>query len=312
MSVAETLDVAIVARDEANHIAQTLASIQRQEADARYRFHVTVAADACEDDTAERAQAAIDGFAPRPDISFRVLEIAASGKNNAINTVLAETASEHFIYGDGDATFSANCFRKVAETLENPAVWACGPVSRQIIHPDLLGTALGNLHMVRQLYIEYSRSVPAPIGRLLGFRRRLLNNNKIPLDALAEERYITLTAIQKYGRSAVETIRGASVYATAARTMEDFLQIGDRIATVRKLFVAAYPELGELLRELSREASRRAPPRHAVERLLIPRLVEEGIDPSWLQEWYRIQAGAKPREELIRADGTWLPASSTK
>ncbi len=312
MSFAETVTVALVACDEANNIARTLASVNAQEGDERYHFRVTVAANGCKDDTAERATAAIESFEPRPDISYRVKKISTPGKNNAINEVFADSPSRLGMYGDCDAVFSSNCFGQIVKTLEQPEVWASGPVSRQIIHPKLVGTELGNILRAKQLEIECSGNVPAPVGRLIGFRRELLDDEKIPLNALADERFITLTAIRRHGRPAVKTIQEASVFANAAQTVEDFRQTGDRIATVRKMFVAAYPELGALLHELTLETSRRAPPEEEVRRQVTSRLIEEGIDPACLDEWHRLRAAAKPRPELIRSDGTWQPTLSTK
>ncbi len=321
MSSAETIPVAITARNESNLIGRTLRSIQNQESDERYHFAVTVAASACDDNTAERAQKVIDGFESRPDISYQVKEISQAGKNHAINRVLSENASDDnrcgkFIYGDGDAAFSSNCLRRIAETLDQPEVWVCGPVSRQIIHPDVMGTPLGNIQRARQLEVAYrlaaDKRFVLPIGRLMGFRRGLLGYNQLPHNALSEDRYLTLIATQRYGPEAVKTILNASVFANAAQTIEDFKQTGDRIATVRRLLVQAYPELGNLLHELTLEASRRAPPPEKIRQHVIAQLIKEDIDPACLDEWHRLKASAQPRDELMLDDGTWRPALSTK
>jgi cellulose synthase/poly-beta-1,6-N-acetylglucosamine synthase-like glycosyltransferase len=312
VSVTETINVALVARDESKHVARTLESVYLQQPHDRYRFDMHVVANACEDDTADVARNKISSFEPRPDMSFSVIELTEAGKNNAINTILALSDDELAIYGDTDALFSSDCFYKVADTLQDPDIWVTGPFSRQIIGPEIVDPTVRGLHRVRQLYNECTRFVPQPVGAMIGFKRALLETGRIPLDALADDRYLTLTAVQKYGLKAVQTIKEASVFTKATSTMEDFIKKGDRIATVSKHFTDTYPELGKLLKQLRTDAARRAPPREEVNKVLIPRLTEEGIDPALFGKWLEMRAAARPRPELLRAGLTWDPIATTK
>ncbi len=310
MLTRERIDIAIIARDEEGLIADTIKSAHGQDTSNKYHFAITVEANACNDNTVDRAEETIAALPPREGLSFAVEESDEAGKNATINRALGKSATRFFMYADADVLFSADCFRLVAQALEAPDTWVGGPVSKQLIPHHLLGTTLGKLHLVRQLYNQFAGYVPAPMGRMIGFRRDLVG--EIPLHALADERYITLSAIRDHGTGSVKTVRGASVYAKAAGTMQEFLDIGDRIATVRQKFVRDFPELGTILQQVTRESQASAPSREAVEELLVPHLIHEGIDPAILQLWYDIKSGAVPKAELLDPDWGWKRSATTK
>lgn len=311
----ETIDVAVIARNEEGMIADTLTSINNQVLDGRYQFNVTVWPNACTDHTAEVARKTIASFASkkRSALSYAVVEREQGGKNLTLNTALAGSKTDLFIYTDGDVTFSDNCFTAVADKLHEPGVVVSGAVSRKVIAPGT-DPVVAKFHTLRQLlYDAYATEgyVRQPMGAMMGFRRMLLD--EIPLEALAEDLYVVLLAAARFGVAASQAAPEAIVYGVATQTMDDYVGREKRIWVANQKLVAQYPEFKEVYEALYVRHHPRS--REQIDERLLPLLAEANLTKEDLEHWHNVRADINQTAELkdfLRPDGSWVPIESTK
>ena len=117
---APDLTIIIPASNEERYIGACLDSLLAQD-DAAGTIDVVVAANGCQDETAERADSRGGAFADR-GWRLRVLTIAEGGKTNALNRAEAVAdASAPRIYLDADVTCDATLLGQLRSALATPA-----------------------------------------------------------------------------------------------------------------------------------------------------------------------------------------------
>lgn len=308
------IDVAIPAHNEEGLIEITLRSIYGQVPCDKYLFAFHLVANDCTDRTVEIAKETIRKFKKRPDQEYRVIEKAEAGKARAINTVLSKSQSDIFIYADADVTFSDSCFEKVADDLLLKGAVVSGATPDISIPESIKNTEIGHLHRAWQLYVKESQVAPAPIGRMLGFRKSLLD--KLPENIAAEDKFIALSAIDKLGYEKVRTVPGAIAYSVPAKTVQDAVrQTARNVAAINQL-LNLYPDL-----QKAREAELRAREKstrsiHESIDAVKRKLEKEGIAPQIADRMNMLIQQARElgdkSPELISSDGRWDPILSTK
>lgn len=308
------IDVAIPAHNEEGLIEMTLRSIYGQTPSDRYIFAFTVVANGCTDNTVKIAKETIGQFKKRPDQEYRVIEQSVTGKARAINTILSKGQSDILIYADADVTFSESCFEKVADDLVQEGAVVSGATPDILIPESIKNTEIGHLHRAWQLYINRSQTTPAPIGRMLGFRRSLLD--KLPENIAAEDKFIALSAMQQFGYEQVRSMPEAIVYSVPPKTIQEAIkQTARNIAAMNQLF-NLYPELRKVREEELIARGKYTHSEPSVIEDVKHQLKEEGIDPHVVDQMRALIQQAEERgdksPELISNDGRWEPILSTK
>jgi glycosyltransferase involved in cell wall biosynthesis len=175
----EVIDVALPVRNEAGMVARTLRSIHAQIVDEEYLFHVSVLPNACTDQTYRIARKTIDELekSPHPRITYELKYNSQPGKIRALNRELSCSNTAIFMYVDGDAILSPNCFSAVTARLKQDGIYVSGAVSKKIITPDTNDT-VKSFHRLRAALFESLQSMGRwrqPMGAMLAFRRNILD-----------------------------------------------------------------------------------------------------------------------------------------
>lgn len=313
-------ELVIPARNEALHIDATLRSLHVQEligTDEKYA--ITVVVNACSDRTAEQAEETVETLAPRPELRYSIVEETEPGKNNAINSRLEASNSEHFMYMDADVVLSPRGLRRVSENLRRKGVMISGALTRTVIPEEIATTAFGKLLRVWQLKQEIVAAPTLPTGRMMAFHRGAIKALPIEMD-VAEDRYITLSVMRDYGISAVKVAEGAFVYPNAPRTWEEFVDQRARYVGGMRYLLEQYPELKPVFKRVQAAQRSEYRPKSYSEIIedLTRRMIIEQIDPARIKELeflegdIRVRAASLQTSGIISSDGRWAPAVSTK
>ncbi|HSX43597.1 MAG TPA: glycosyltransferase family 2 protein [Candidatus Saccharimonadales bacterium] len=309
------IDVFAPAYNEAAHIGTTIGSIHDQDPNDKYHFNVLVLPNGCTDDTASVASEAIANLPSHPSISFDVIKRPEASKTRAINFALGRCASDVAMYIDTDVTFSERCFEQVADEFADCTVQAAGPVPRNKIPPEIVGTYLGQILRVRQLYSDAAGPWPKPTGRLIAFRTAAID--ALFEDTAADDTWLINTIAQNHGWESIRVAQDASVYATAQRNWLDYIQQKSRYARGNEHLYEVFPELKRVLEEGRSFVNRHMRSRAEIEEVIAPIMEKERLPMRLIDELAVIgkicldNAELMPHE-LVSARGKWKPVASTK
>ncbi|HSX07823.1 MAG TPA: glycosyltransferase family 2 protein [Candidatus Saccharimonadales bacterium] len=314
------IELIIPAHNEELHIGTTLRSLHAQElVGTDERYAVTVVANACSDQTAERAEETISTLTPRPELTYSVVEEATPGKNNAINSRLQKSDSKYFMYMDADVVLSGRSLRRIAERLRRQGIMVSGALTRTVIPAEITTTGFGRLLRTWQLRHEIVQKPAAPTGRMMAFNREAVRSLPTKTD-VAEDRYVTLSVSRNFGRQAVCPTVGAYVYPNAPRTPEDFIAQQGRYVAGAEFLFRQYPVLRKVFKDIQAVQRREHPPmpRKEVYKELTRRALVEQIEPDRVRELYELDEVIKTEakkmlnDDVLALGGRWTPIRSTK
>jgi glycosyltransferase involved in cell wall biosynthesis len=129
MTHSSVLSVIIAARNEAAYIDRCLASLAGSENIPEVSVEIIVAANACSDDTVQRARAHGKVFAAR-EWKLTILDLAEGGKVNAVSVAEEVASGQFLVYLDADVTCDPPLLRQLAASLAVPEPrYATGTIS---------------------------------------------------------------------------------------------------------------------------------------------------------------------------------------